>query len=354
MDLNNHVDFVKIDKQNMLAEINGLPEQLKTAWEIGQGFPLPAWDGIDRVLVAGMGGSAIGASLLAAYIAPLCEVPVFVHRDYDLPAWAKRPSTLVIASSHSGNTEETLSAFEAAVERDCRILAVTTGGKITTLAKEYKTALWQFEHKGQPRAAVGYSFGLLLAAFSRLGLIPAPRDEIEDTIAALMEQQKTLCADAPLAENPAKGLAEQLKGRWVSVFGAGLMVPIARRWKGQISEIAKAWAQFEALPEADHNTLAGVVNPPKVLPETEAIFLHAESNHPRNQLRIELTEKGMQQAGMKTKLVHTKGKTRLAQLWTMLHFGDYVSYYLAMSYEVDPSPVAAIETLKKELAAVNS
>ncbi len=353
MNLNNHTDFAKLDSQKMLAAINGLPEQLKIAWGLGQKFELPTWEGIERVLIAGMGGSAIGASLLEAYIAPFCEVPIFVHRDYNLPAWAKGQETLVIASSHSGNTEETLTAFDAAVEHDCRILAVTTGGKIAAKAKELGTGLWQFDHKGQPRAAVGYSFGLLLAVFSRLGLIPDQADEVETAVADMLKQQESLKSDLPLDENPAKILAEQLIGQWVSVFGAGLLSPVARRWKGQVSELAKTWAQFEFLPELDHNTLAGVVNPSENLLKTMVIFLRAESNHPRNQLRIDLTKKGMKKAGMGTTTINAKGETRLAQLWTTLHFGDYVAYYLAMAYDVDPSPVAAIEDLKRALATVN-
>lgn len=352
MNLNNHADFAKLDTQDMLAAINGLPEQLQTAWKVGQNFELTAWEGIERVLIAGMGGSAIGASLLEAYVAPFCKVPVFVHRDYGLPAWAKDQETLVIAASHSGNTEETLTAFDAAVEQGCRILAVTTGGKIAARAKEHATGLWQFEHNGQPRAAVGYSFGLLLAAFSRLGLIPNQADEVGDAVAAMLKQQERLRSDVPFSENSAKGLALQLQGGWVSVFGAGLLSPVARRWKGQISELAKAWAQFEALPELDHNTLAGVVNPKDGLAKTMVVFLQAASNHPRNLLRIHLTQKGMNGAGMETAVVYAKGETRLAQLWTMLHFGDYTAFYLAMSYEVDPSPVAAIEDLKRALADV--
>ncbi len=350
MNLDNYNDFGKFDTQNMLAEIDDLPEQLQTAWELGQRFPLPNWEGIERVLVAGMGGSAIGASLLASYAAPLSEVPVFVHRDYNLPAWAKGQETLVITSSHSGNTEEALSAFDAAVKQDCRILVVTTGGKIAAKAKEHGTGLWKFEHEGQPRAAVGYSFGLLLAVFARLGLLPDPEEEVQDAIFALGEQQKRLQANVPLAENPAKRLAEDLVGRWVSIFAAGLLAPVARRWKGQVSEIAKGLAQFESLPEADHNTLAGVVNPKEALSKTMSIFLLAESNHPRNQLRVKLTQKGMAQAGINTQIVNAEGKTRLAQLWTTLHRGDYVAFYLSMAYEIDPSPVAAIENLKRDLA----
>lgn len=350
MILNQPEEFSRIDTQNMLAEIDRLPEQLQQAWDIGQAFPLQKGDDIRAVLIAGMGGSAIGGSLLKAHAAPLCPVPIIIHRDYGLPAWAKGDHILVIASSHSGNTEETLSAFEEAVIRGCRVLAVTTGGTLAEKARGNDCALWQFEHQGQPRAAVGYSFGLLLAALVKLDLMPDPSAEIQDAVAALKAQRENLTGDVPIAENPAKRLAGQLVGRWVSVFGAGIMAPVARRWKGQISEIAKAWAQFETLPEADHNTLAGVVNPADALLTTMTLFLQAESNHPRNKLRVKLTKKNLMLEGLNTDFVSARGKSRLAQLWTALHLGDYVAYYLAMSYGVDPTPVAAIENLKKEMS----
>ena len=117
MNLNNHQDFSKLDTKNMLAEMNGLPEQLLTAWDEAQSLPLSDFSGVRQVIVAGMGGSAIGADLLKAYTAPISSVSLEVHRDYDLPAWANSPDTLVIVSSHSGNTEETISAMETALER---------------------------------------------------------------------------------------------------------------------------------------------------------------------------------------------------------------------------------------------
>ena len=163
------------------------------------------------------------------------------------------------------------------------------------------------------------------------------------------KQREALAAELPDVKNPAKRMAGQLIDRWVSVFGADLLVPVARRWKGQISEIAKAWGQFEDLPEANHNTLAGVVNPEDVLSKTVALFLQAEANHPRNLRRIELTKKNFMLEGISTDLIQAKGKSRMAQMWTALQFGDYTAYYLAMAYDMDPSPVAAIERLKKEL-----
>lgn len=349
MNLNNHQEFSILDTQNMLAEMNGLPEQLLTAWKEAQSLPLSDFSGVKQVLVAGMGGSAIGADLLKAYAAPLSSVSLEVHRDYDLPAWADGSDTLVIVSSHSGNTEETNSAMETALERGCSVLAISTGGKIAELAKKNDVNLWIFQHKGQPRAAVGYSFCLLLNVFTRLGFIADPEDELIGAVEEMKKQRATLAPDLPDHQNPAKRMAGQLIDRWVSVFGADLLAPVARRWKGQISEIAKAWGQYEDLPEADHNTLAGVLNPEENLLKTTALFLQADANHPRNQRRIELTKKNFMIEGISTDLIKAKGESRMAQMWTTIQFGDYTAYYLAMAYDVDPTPVASIENLKREL-----
>jgi glucose/mannose-6-phosphate isomerase len=142
MNLDDYSLFKQIDAQNMLAHIDGLPEQLHTAWELGQRQSLPDYTGIRQILLAGMGGSAIGADLVSAYSAPLCRVPLFVHRDYGLPAWAKGPETLVIASSHSGNTEETQSAFRQALQNGCRLLAIATGGELAQAASAAGIPLW--------------------------------------------------------------------------------------------------------------------------------------------------------------------------------------------------------------------
>ncbi|MHB8856774.1 MAG: bifunctional phosphoglucose/phosphomannose isomerase [Bellilinea sp.] len=350
MNLDDTNRFKELDSLNMLGEVDGLPDQLESAWSLGNRLELPALPGISRVLVAGMGGSAIGADLLAAYIEPFCSVPLFIQRDYTLPAWASGRQTLVIASSHSGNTEETLSVFDQARQAGCSLFVISTGGKLAQLAAEGGIPTWKFEHSGQPRAAVGYSFGLLLALFARLGLIPPQGGDIADALQALREQQALLRIEVPAAKNPAKRQAGQMMGRWVVVLGAGLLIPVARRWKGQVSEVAKAWGQFEALPEADHNTLAGIEFPETVLTNTLVIFLRSAADHPRNRLRSELTLQSFMMAGMATDFYKAKGSTRLAQLWTTLHFGDYTAYYLAMAYGVDPTPIPAISGLKEAMS----
>lgn len=351
MDLDQHEFFSDLDRENMLRYIEDLPDQLHTAWEAGQQLSLPRWEGIERVLIAGMGGSAIGADLLSAYVENQCAVPVVVHRDYNLPAWAQGPQTLVITSSHSGNTEETLSSFQMARQNGCSCLSITTGGKLAESTLQAGMPLWTFKHAGQPRSAVGFSFGLLLALFSRLGLIPNPQDDLLEAVQAMKEQQQSLQAHVPTVHNPAKRMAGQLIGRWVSVFGAGILSPVARRWKGQISELAKAWAQFEFIPEADHNTVAGMLNPAELLSKNTALFLRCPADHPRNRLRLDITRRVFMLEGISTDFLDGKGATPLGNQWTVLHFGDYSAYYLAMAYDVDPTPVAALVALKEELQA---
>ena len=283
----------------MLAEINLSPSQLENAWQLGQSLPLPAMDGIQQVLLSGMGGSAIGADLVSAYIASYCPIPVFVHRDYGLPSWAKGGQTLVVVSSHSGATEETLDSFDTAVKSGCRVIAICTGGELEKRALAAGVPVWKFDHAGQPRAAVGWSFGLLLSLFSRLGLIPDPSQELAAAVKGMLAKQPALAVSSPVADNPAKRLAGQLVGCWVNVFGSGLLAPVARRWKDQFNEHAKAGAGFEFLPEADHNSLAALVHP-EMLDKVFTLFLASPSDHPRNRRRITLTRQAFMAAGMNT------------------------------------------------------
>ncbi len=356
MNLDDLSSFKQLDPQNMLGEIDNLPDQLQSAWELGNQTSEFSKNSevVSRVVISGMGGSAIGADLLAAYIAPTCRAPVFVSRDYGLPAWAHGPETLVIASSHAGNTEETLDAFDAARKAECRILAICTGSELEKRAVAGGVPVWKFDHKGQPRAAVGFSFGLLLAAFSRLGLIDPPTKvttEIGLAVAAMKKQQERLRAGIPAVQNPAKRQAGQLVGRWVNVYGSGILAPVARRWKGQVNELAKAGAGFEVLPEGDHNALAGLINPAEVLTRTITLFLRSPSDFPRNYLRADLTRQSFMREGLNTDFYDAPGDTPLAHIWTALHFGDYMAYYLAMAYGVDPTPVDALQNFKAAMQA---
>lgn len=351
MNLDDLEYFKKLDTLNMLAEIDNLPNQLQSAWDLGKNQTLPEKRNYQSIVICGLGGSAIGADLVATYIASTLPIPVTVHRDYGLPAFAKGQDTLVICSSHSGNTEETLDSFQTALQNECSIVVISTGGELAKLADEKKLPVWRFSHQGQPRAAVGYSFGLLLSLISRMNLIPNPENDLIEAVDAMKASQENINANVLAANNPAKRYAGQLMGRWVTIVGAGILAPVARRWKGQINEIAKAGANFEFIPEANHNTLAGTINPQQTLnAHTMTLFLRAASDNRRNRLRSDLMRKTFMLEGLNTDFVDARGKSSLAQIWTLILFGDYMAYYLAMGYGVDPTPVEALVRFKEEMA----
>jgi glucose/mannose-6-phosphate isomerase len=313
------------------------------------GYRAPLSKDITSLVIAGMGGSAMGADLLVSYSAPICPIPILTLRDYRLPVWAKGPDVLVVASSHSGNTEEVLSVYEQALVNKCSLMVISTGGKLAKKAQENSLPLWTFTHHGQPRAAVGFSFGLLLALVVKLGLIPSQDVLVESAVKGMQKLQSSINVDVPVKNNPAKRMAGQLMNRWVTVIAADYLLPVARRYKTQINELAKAWAQFEFLPETDHNTLAGIEKSEEVLSKIFALFLSASSDHPRNQLRTRLTREEFLRAGINTDVMEFHEVNPLAEIWTSLLFGDFLSYYLAIAYQVDPTPIDAIQNLKKAM-----
>jgi glucose/mannose-6-phosphate isomerase len=355
MNLDDLNRFKQLDTHNILGEIDNLPDQLGYAFQLGLKFDLPDGKHFRQVVIAGMGGSAIGGDLLASYCASLSPIPVIVHRDYELPLFARGAETLVICASHSGDTEETLSTFEAARIAACQIVVMGTGGELAKRARASNIPAWTFDHAGQPRSAVGFTFGLMLAMFERLGLIASQKEAVEEAVAFMKRSQIHLKADVPAVKNPAKRYAGQLMGRWVTFMASGMLTAVARRWKEQINKLAKAGANVEELPQADHNTLAGTLNPQETLnAHTMTLFLRAPSDHPRNRLRSDLTRQAFMLEGMNTDYIDARGNTPLAHMWTSILFGDYMAYYLAMGYGVDPSPIPALVDFKQAMAEAKS
>ncbi len=343
------LDLIKeLDSENMIQHIKDLPDQLAGAWKLGLSLPISEFKDIRHVVIAGMGGSAIGGDLVQAYANLYSKMPITVLRDYDLPDWE---DLLVICSSHSGNTEETLSIFDQAVEAGHQILAITTGGKLAEKAVVAGVDLWTFNDDFQPRAAVGFSFGLLLAALTKLEMFPIEQAaaDILSAVKAMKEQQDSFQPDVLAPNNPAKRLAGQFVNRWVTIFASGFLSPVARRWKTQINELAKAQASFEILPEADHNTLQGAMFPEVNANHSLAFFITSKLNHPRNKIREEYTRKAFMLEAISTDFYRTNGQNVLADMWTALHMGDYISYYLAIAYQVDPTPVPMLAQLKDHL-----
>lgn len=352
MDLDDLSIFRALDKNNLIAQINSLPDQISSAYQFGQEYPLPPTNGVRQVAICGMGASIITGELLVAYAAAYFPYPLIILRDYNLPAWCRGPETFVIAASHSGNTEETLSIFDQALERGCRVLVLTTGGKLAEKARSTGSAAWIYPHNHIPRIGSGFSFGLLHTLFCRLGWLPDPAEEVLDMQHAMLNSQMNLLTEVPVVFNPAKRLAGQLYGRWVTVFGADFLAPVARFWKNQINGMARSVGYFDTIPEADHTTLVGLENPTDLLPKMMALFLDAPGNHPRNLQRLELTRKIFLQQGLNTDVIHARGNTRLAHIWTSLLFADYTTYYLGIAYGVDPSGSTQLSEFKSDMASL--
>lgn len=352
MTINSLEQIQRIDAENMLSHIDALPDQLASAWAHGQSLDLPAGAAdVQQVVLSGMGGSAISADLLAALVADACPVPISVVRGYGLPAHVRGPETLVIALSHSGGTEETLSGAQAAAERGARLLAITSGGQLAPLAEGAGGAAWTFEYRAQPRATLGWLYGLLLAAFSRLGFAPDLAGDVQEAVEKMQRRRDDLSASTPAGENAAYRLAERLAGRIPVVWGAELLAPVARRWKTQLNENSKTVAYYEELPELNHNTVAGLQFPAGVGERISVVELvSSRYNHPRTQIRQQVTHDLLERAGIPATRVEAQGESRLAQQMTAIQFGDYVTFYLAMIYEVDPTPIDNIAWLKERLA----
>lgn len=350
LDLDHPERFRALDSDNLLGWINTLATHLEDAYRMGLTLPMPAVRQYRGIVLTGVGGSIQGADLFSAYAAPLCPLPIVLHRDYDLPHWAGGEDVLVVALSLGGNAEETLASVEAAHQRGCPVLAAGRGGKLMELAEQHGDPFWQINFAGPPRASVGWFFGYLLALFFRLGLIPDPAQELMAAVETMQAQQAKIGAEVPTRQNSAKRLAGQVVARWVSIFGSGMMAAVARRWKAQVNELAKAWAQADALPDADYNAVEGVNHPEELIPRAYAVFLNSGSDHPRNQLRTQLTQQSMLMEGIPTDVITARGATRMEQLWTAVQYGDYFSYYLAMIYGADPNPVERIHSIQDEMA----
>lgn len=349
INLDNLDKIRQIDQSNMLNDLKSLPEQLKEAWKIANNSDLPKNRSPQSIILAGMGGSAIGADILASYVFNLCQIPIYVIRGYRLPKWVNGKDSLVICSSHSGNTEETISVFEQSLQRKCEVVAISRGGQLQILSKKNNTPFWQFTHNGQPRSAVGFSFGLLLSLFVLMKFIPDQNKQLENTAEMMKDLISEIDINRPVVHNQAKRIAGQAMNRHMVILGAEHLEPIARRWKTQINELAKCWAQFEFLPEADHNTLAGLDYPQEILLKTYAIFLESANYHPQNSKRMNLTFDQFMIAGLCTDRIMFTEKSTLSEIWKLIVLGDFVTFYLSMLYEVDPTPIAALEEFKTSM-----
>lgn len=349
--LNNRENITAIDAMNMAGAIFDLPEQCEEAKQIAESADIPKGFGpFANVVILGLGGSAIGGDLVRACFEDSLPIPVSVNRDYTLPAFAGK-DTLVIASSYSGNTEETLSAYSEAVARGCKTVAITTGGKLFELAKANGTPVIQIPAGLQPRAAIGVSFVPLLVLFKRLGLLEVSDADFQEMIDVLKAIRDEMNPDVAYDNNFAKQLSQKTFGKIPVVYGSqGWKGVVAYRWKCQFNENSKNICYYNVFPELNHNEIVGTEAPQDLLNQTEVIILREQDEMKQIDRRLVVTSEIMKQRGIGVTEVLARGNSRLAQLFSLIYIGDYVSFYLAILNGIDPTPVEAIAYLKEQLA----
>jgi glucose/mannose-6-phosphate isomerase len=350
-DLDNTEQLKVLDTMKMGQAIYHLPEQCEQGRKIAEEAEMPETMGpIKSVIIAGLGGSAIGGDLLRSRFEDVLSIPVSVNRDYVLPAYAGK-DTLVVASSYSGNTEETLAAYAEAIKRGCKTIAITTGGKLAERALANETPLIRIPGGVQPRAAIGFSFVPLMVVFNRLGLLDISSAGFEEMIDVLKSLREEMKPEVPKDSNPAKRLAERVHGKIPVIYGSqGWKGSVAYRWKCQFNENSKNICYFNTFPELNHNEIVGTEYPGDLLKQTEIVMLRTQDDISQIRRRVDVTSDIMQKREIGVVDVWAKGESPLAQLFSLIYVGDYVTYYLAMLNNVDPSPVEAIAYLKAELA----
>lgn len=339
----------KLDRGGMLDAIQSFPQHLRDGWVAAADLvPEHRVRDLQHVVVLGMGGSAIGGDLLRAYTRSVSPVPITVVRDYSVPPWVG-PGTLVIASSYSGSTEETLSALADATERDAAVYAVTSGGTLLAHAQENDLPHILLPGGMQPRAALGYSFAALLRIADKVGLAEINDDIFERTIEALERASQSLSdPESSLASE----IADQLVARLAIVYtGPGLLEPVGLRWRNQIQENAKQMAYGSVFAELNHNEIMGWERAASPLrSRTAVVVLRDPDDHPQIQKRMDATRDLISDRPAVWREVLAEGEAPLTRMLTTLQLGDFVSYFMALRGGVDPTPVDTIQDLKRTLA----
>lgn len=348
--LNNPQVMKQRDHQGMSAILERFDRQLQEALEIGLQAEIPDLKDIRNIIICGLGGSAIGGDFLRAYLGADLKVPLYVNRHYSIPGFAD-PSTLALICSYSGNTEETLSAFHEASRLRCSIICWSSNGQLQSLAEQYGFPCLQVPGGFPPRSTLGYSTIPLLMVFARLGLISDPSKEIESSLDGVRSRIGIYRLESPVEENEAKQLALQVHGKIPVIYGSqDRLEVIATRWRGQFCENGKQLAYSSTLPEMNHNEIVGWEHPSEVLQRLIPIFLRDQDDHPRIQIRTDLTKEILSRKAAAVLEYRSQGESWLDRLWSLILLGDYSSLYLAFLNDEDPVSTEVIEDLKTRLS----
>jgi len=344
------MEVTTLTAEHMMEFLYGLPDQFADSLDMTFDFAGEYRKPFQNIVISGLGGSAIGGDIVRTLAAGRAPLPVVVNRDYNLPAFVNQ-NTLFVAVSYSGNTEETLSAYQQAREKRAAVVCLTSGGKLAQMAASDGYPVIKVPGNLVPRAATGYLFAPLALFVEEIGLLDNVRGEIEETVQVLKEQREILNPQVNLPDNPARQLAQKLKDSIPVIWGSsGLTEAAALRWKAQINENAKSPAYYNLFPELNHNEIVGFEVPAQLLAHMAVVILRDQGDHPQVQKRMAITRQIIESRVKEVVEVSSQGQSFLARFYSLVYLGDYTSVYLAHEYGINPTPVQVIDYLKAELA----
>ncbi|MGB2697644.1 MAG: bifunctional phosphoglucose/phosphomannose isomerase [Candidatus Zixiibacteriota bacterium] len=342
----------KIDARNMYELIYNFPSQLQHALKIARELTLPSLrkDEIKNIILTGMGGSAIGGDLIRSYLSYEFELPFFICRNYTLPHFVDKNS-LVFVSSYSGNTEETLSAYRQAKKIGAKIISISSDGELLKLSERDGFPFLKIPPGYPPRAALGYSFVPIFVFLERLGFVSGKIKDFEKTIQFLSSRREKYSFKISSEKNIAKNIADELFNKLPIIYsGADHFDAVAYRWKGQICENSKMLCFNNVFPEFNHNELVGWEILSGMEEKIVVVLLEDQKDHPQIKRRMEIVKGIIQKKGAKVIELESEGENLLSRIFSLIQLGDFVSFYLAVLNQVDPTPVKLIDYLKSELA----
>ena len=343
----------KTDISNMRGLLMDFPGQYLRARRLSEEFVLPETFGqATNIVTSGMGGSAIGGDLLRSLFRGVCPVPIVVNRNYTIPKFVDE-DTLFIAASFSGNTEETLAAFKAAVEKGAKVVSISGGGELEAYSREAGVPHLSIHERGiQPRCAFGHLFVPMAMCLSKLGFIPDVTDDLKDAVELLSDSAMEFSPSVPAGDNLAKQIAQAVWDKLPVVYASqNYFDVVAMRWKGQFNENGKMMAFCNVIPEMNHNEIVGWGIPGDITRKSIVIFIHDDADLQKIRKRMSITKDLIAEEGAQVITVQSQGSSPLAKSLYLIYLGDFTSYYLAILNGVDPTPVDRILLLKSKLGA---
>lgn len=339
-------ELKNLDPQDMLGSVYRLPEQIEDASKISYNAELKLEKrSINKVLVLGMGGSAIGGDVLRAIAFDCTKIPILVNRDYSLPNYVDE-NTLVFAVSYSGNTVETINSAVKSYEKGAIVISITSGGKLAEFAKENNLPLIKIPKGLAPRAAIGYVTIPSLVILDRIGVIPSQKEAIEETIDYLRRKREEFRVENATDKNPAKKLAKMLYERIPLIYSVEERWAVAGyRWKCQFNENSKYPAFTHFFPELNHNEIMSWEADSKIINNFSLIFLYISLDG-EMRLRVDFMKEKIEARGIPVFLWQGEGKYSLTKFFSLTYLGDFTSVYLAYLAGKDPFAIGFINELK--------